>query len=241
MWPMMLDMSKFECKKALRTLELDAYASVVTAFRAQGDLTANKADLLRDLQMILRISVDRHKAELRRATNDEKLFTIAKRLSCGECVSKEWTRHSKRLVPLLPTLDAPESDRSYYRILADHVLAKALPVLSLYPDGEEPELNNNDPAEVKIEQADQTEKEDELDENQTPASRRLSKKLKKKMKHEKEELLKSSAKAAETRLAFDRELEELDVSIRPIENEGDLVYLKNGYAVDPKHLKGKIF
>lgn len=82
--------------------------------------------------LIFRISPDRHKAELRRASNDEKLFTIAKRLSRGECISSEWIKQSKRLVPLLPTLNTNNS-RIYYRILADHIVSKSQPVLNLYP------------------------------------------------------------------------------------------------------------
>ncbi len=53
--------------------------------------------------MIFRISIERHKAELRRAANDEKLFTVAKRLSSDEQVSNEWIRCSTRLIPLLAT------------------------------------------------------------------------------------------------------------------------------------------
>jgi len=49
----------------------------------------------------LRISIERHKAELRRAANDEKLFTVAKRVSSDEQVSNEWIRYSTRLIPLL--------------------------------------------------------------------------------------------------------------------------------------------
>lgn len=103
--------------------ELEAYSILVSALRAQGDLTNEKLVLLKQLQKIFRfvhfgylairvvfwnlcllsnrISLDRHKAELRRATNDEKLFTIAKRLSCTNCVSKEWIKESKRQIPLL--------------------------------------------------------------------------------------------------------------------------------------------
>lgn len=80
MWPMLLDMSQSECKKALRTLgnllmnyqaigldfylsldislffnlELEAYSIVVSTFRAQGDLTSKKQEILKDLQAILK-------------------------------------------------------------------------------------------------------------------------------------------------------------------------------------------
>jgi len=104
MWPMLLDTPKLECKKDLRKLELEAYSIVVSTFRAQGNLNSKKIQILKDLETVLRISTDRHKAELRRAVNDEKLYTIAKRLSHGECVTSEWLQQSRRMIPLLPRL-----------------------------------------------------------------------------------------------------------------------------------------
>lgn len=57
--------------------ELDAYAKMVSALRAQGPLTESKQKLLEDLATALHISNDRHQAEIRRAVNDEKLSLIA--------------------------------------------------------------------------------------------------------------------------------------------------------------------
>lgn len=54
MWPMLLDISKEECKRILRRMELEAYSSIVSAFRAQGDLTKDKKKILQDLQSTLR-------------------------------------------------------------------------------------------------------------------------------------------------------------------------------------------
>ena len=54
MWPELLDMTREESKRILRRVELEAYSSVVSAFRAQGDLTKEKKRLLHDLQNILR-------------------------------------------------------------------------------------------------------------------------------------------------------------------------------------------
>lgn len=54
MWPMLLDISKEECKRILRRMELEAYCSIVSAFRAQGDLTKDKKKILQDLQTTLR-------------------------------------------------------------------------------------------------------------------------------------------------------------------------------------------
>ena len=77
MWPKLLDMTRTECKRTLRNLELEAYSAAVTAFRAQGDLNSDRKEILKELQIILSISAERHRAEIRRAVNDEKLTTIA--------------------------------------------------------------------------------------------------------------------------------------------------------------------
>ena len=47
-------MSLTDYKNALRHLELNAYCSVVSALRAQGDLTTEKRHLLKDLQTSLK-------------------------------------------------------------------------------------------------------------------------------------------------------------------------------------------
>lgn len=57
--------------------ELEAYGSLVSALRAQGELSKEKRKLLQDLASTLNISMERHRAEVRRAVNDEKLATIA--------------------------------------------------------------------------------------------------------------------------------------------------------------------
>lgn len=57
--------------------ELEAYSSLVSALRAQGELSKEKRKLLQDLASTLNISMERHRAEVRRAVNDEKLATIA--------------------------------------------------------------------------------------------------------------------------------------------------------------------
>ena len=57
--------------------ELEAYSSVVSALRAQGELTKERRKIMNDLSNILNISIERHKAEIRRAINDEQLNTIA--------------------------------------------------------------------------------------------------------------------------------------------------------------------
>ncbi|XP_077987831.1 BRCA2-interacting transcriptional repressor EMSY-like [Glandiceps talaboti] len=103
MWPKLLDMSRDESKRMLRRLELEAYASVISAFRAQGDLSKDKKRLLNEIGSVLSISTERHRAEVRRAVNDEKLSTIADHMS-GPNNSSEWAIEGRRLVPLMPRL-----------------------------------------------------------------------------------------------------------------------------------------
>ncbi|XP_072257917.1 BRCA2-interacting transcriptional repressor EMSY isoform X6 [Pyxicephalus adspersus] len=102
-WPTLLDFSRDECKRILRKLELEAYAGVVSALRAQGDLSKEKKDLLGELSKVLSISTERHRAEVRRAVNDERLTTIAHNMS-GPNSSSEWSIEGRRLVPLMPRL-----------------------------------------------------------------------------------------------------------------------------------------
>uniref|UniRef100_A0A8C5MPK4 BRCA2-interacting transcriptional repressor EMSY n=1 Tax=Leptobrachium leishanense TaxID=445787 RepID=A0A8C5MPK4_9ANUR len=103
LWPTLLDFSRDECKRILRKLELEAYAGVISALRAQGDLSKEKKDLLGELSKVLSISTERHRAEVRRAVNDERLTTIAHNMS-GPNSSSEWSIEGRRLVPLMPRL-----------------------------------------------------------------------------------------------------------------------------------------
>ena len=59
--------------------ELTAYSGVVSAFRGQGELSKEKRRLLAELAGALGVPADRHRAEVRRAANDESLNTIAHR------------------------------------------------------------------------------------------------------------------------------------------------------------------
>lgn len=107
MWPMYVDYSEEECKRVLRSLELEAYANIVSAFRAQGNLSKERRKMLQDLCSMLGISMERHRAEIRRAVNDEHLNTIAERLS-GPNTSTEWAIEGRRVTPLMPRL-APQT------------------------------------------------------------------------------------------------------------------------------------
>ncbi|GFU07083.1 BRCA2-interacting transcriptional repressor EMSY [Nephila pilipes] len=100
MWPMYVDYTDDECKKILRSLELEAYSSIVTAFRAQGTLTKDRKKMLLELCSALSISMERHRAEIRRAVNDEHLNTIAERLF-GPNTATEWAIEGRRVVPLM--------------------------------------------------------------------------------------------------------------------------------------------
>nr|XP_022920560.1 BRCA2-interacting transcriptional repressor EMSY [Onthophagus taurus] len=101
MWPLLLDMTKDESVQSLRCLELEAYGCLISALRAQGPLSQDKLKLLRDAGIILNISQDRHKAEVRRAVNDEKLNTIAYHVSGQKITTEEWALEGRRLVPLM--------------------------------------------------------------------------------------------------------------------------------------------
>ena len=90
-----------EHSKQLRSLELEAYAAVVTALRAQGELTKEKRKLLLDLQKSLNISFERHRAEVRRAINDEGLKLIASECS-GSKSDDDWIMDGRRVIPALP-------------------------------------------------------------------------------------------------------------------------------------------
>ncbi|KAG1651043.1 BRCA2-interacting transcriptional repressor EMSY [Nymphon striatum] len=103
MWPMLLDYTKEECKRILRKLELEAYSSVISALRAQGELTKEKKKLLQELCSTLSIPTERHRAEIRRAVNDEKLYTIAEIMG-GSGSASDWAIEGRRLIPLLPRL-----------------------------------------------------------------------------------------------------------------------------------------
>lgn len=49
-WPELLDLTFDESRANLRSLELEAYAGVVSALRAQGELSSSKKSILSELQ-----------------------------------------------------------------------------------------------------------------------------------------------------------------------------------------------
>jgi hypothetical protein len=86
LWPMVLDIPKDDCSRILRRMgmlgnekQLQTYASCISVLRAQGPLTKDKRLAIDNLRHIFHIKTDRHKAEVRRAVNDELLTTISER------------------------------------------------------------------------------------------------------------------------------------------------------------------
>ncbi|VVC88953.1 unnamed protein product [Leptidea sinapis] len=101
MWPLLLNMTRDECRRTLRRLELEAYSNMMSVFRAQGALEENRTKLLEELRAVLHISHDRHSAEARRVSNDELLATIAEHLA-GPNTGLRWISEGRRKIPLLP-------------------------------------------------------------------------------------------------------------------------------------------
>lgn len=101
MWPNILDIPKEQCTGLLRNLECQAYTNLIDAYRASGPLTDDKKSSLESVARILNISSERHKAEVRRAVNDELLTTISTRL-CGQDPDYTWLKEGRRIIPVLP-------------------------------------------------------------------------------------------------------------------------------------------
>ncbi|CAG2106877.1 unnamed protein product, partial [Medioppia subpectinata] len=149
-----------ECKRSLRRYELEAYSSVVTALRAQGDLNKDKRKILQDLCSMLSISLERHRAEVRRAVNDERLNTIAHHMT-GANTCTEWAIEGRRLIPLLPRLVPQTAFTGLANSVANVQLTRNQSMLS--------------PSETAIKQTQQMETNHGLDDSDgtTPKRRRI--------------------------------------------------------------------
>lgn len=88
-------------------MELETYGAVVSTLRAQGELNKDRRKLLEDLSVLMKISPERHKAEIRRAVNDEKLSEIADKTSGVVDTEWAWALEGRRVVPLMPRLVQP--------------------------------------------------------------------------------------------------------------------------------------
>ena len=64
----------------IKNMGVNTYSQIVSAFRAQGDLSEEKLNILPVLQNVFGISRERHTAEVKRALYDEQLSDIASRL-----------------------------------------------------------------------------------------------------------------------------------------------------------------
>ena len=60
---------------------LSRFSSTLAAFRAQGELTAEKRRLLSEMAQLLNVEAGRHRAEVRKIVNDERLTNICKQLT----------------------------------------------------------------------------------------------------------------------------------------------------------------
>lgn len=109
-------------------------------------------------------------------------------------------KQSKRLVPLLPSLQAESNKSAYYRILADHIVAKSRPVLNLYP-------NVNETCDM-----------DDEDGHYIPLKRSRIEK----------------SNSTDTK----SDCEDLDSQLKPVDDDKNVAYLANGYAVDSKCVLG---
>ncbi|XP_076266804.1 uncharacterized protein LOC143200261 isoform X1 [Rhynchophorus ferrugineus] len=99
-----------ECLKNLRQLELEAYSILVSVLVAQGPLTTEKKKLLKDAGRILHVCTDRHKLEVRRAVNDDRLNAIAYHV-CGTGISTEdWCHEGSRTLSVMQRI-APQTLR----------------------------------------------------------------------------------------------------------------------------------
>lgn len=99
------DIKIIQANRNLRRVEIEAYASVINAFRAQGPLIEDKIDILEELCEQLAIPPERHYAELKRALNDDSLNQVA-RTVIGFDTSSSWeieaAKYSQTLQSCIP-------------------------------------------------------------------------------------------------------------------------------------------
>ena len=108
-------------RRHLRKLQIEAYASTVNVFRAQGVLTKEKLEVLENLGQQFEIPIERHYAELRRALSDRELNSTAKTL-IGFDPSPSWFDEAKKFAdnfqPFIPkarfTTNAFRAISNYY-------------------------------------------------------------------------------------------------------------------------------
>ncbi|CAI8011448.1 BRCA2-interacting transcriptional repressor EMSY [Geodia barretti] len=116
----------------------------MTAFRAQGPLTGGKKCSLDQLGKLLGISSERHRAEVRRAANDELLSAIASCV-CSADSEEMWVREGQKLASTNPRFVARQLSH------LPHLLTSATvsSALSLQTGRADPELRKNTSTQVQ--------------------------------------------------------------------------------------------
>ncbi|CAF4280128.1 unnamed protein product, partial [Adineta steineri] len=113
----------------IKNMGVNSYSQIVSAFRAQGDLTEDKLNILPVLQTTLGISRERHTAEIKRARYDEQLSEIATSINS----SSDTTNWEIEANYNCPTIVHRPPDTKYIR-LAEHILQTTPPTTIIqYP------------------------------------------------------------------------------------------------------------
>jgi hypothetical protein len=72
----------------IKNMGVNSYSQIVSAFRAQGDLTDDQLTIFPVLQNALGVSRERHTAEIKRALYDEQLSEIASSINSSSNTTK---------------------------------------------------------------------------------------------------------------------------------------------------------
>ncbi|CAF1455254.1 unnamed protein product [Didymodactylos carnosus] len=115
--------SRRRCKAKLKNMGINSYSQIISALRAQGDLTKDKLPLLPVLQQAFNVSRERHTAEVKRALYDEQLTSIAAISSNDSATTMNWEVEANYICPPVVHL-APATD---YMHLAECVIQKCPP------------------------------------------------------------------------------------------------------------------
>jgi hypothetical protein len=106
----------------IKNMGINSYSQIVSAFRAQGDLTEDQLTILPVLQNALGISRERHTAEVKRALYDEQLSEIASSINPSSDAIN-WEAEANYACPTV--VHHPPNTK--YIQLAEHVLQTTPP------------------------------------------------------------------------------------------------------------------
>ncbi|CAF4482693.1 unnamed protein product [Rotaria socialis] len=113
----------------VKNMGVNSYFQVISAFRAQGDLTENKLTILPVLQNAFGISHERHTAEVKRALYDEQLSDIATSINPSSTTTN-WEMEANYTYPTV--VHRPPNTK--YIQVAEQVLQTTLPITMIqYP------------------------------------------------------------------------------------------------------------